>query len=46
MGVDDPREGPLQEVAVRAALGTGAGVRLVPDGDVPTGRLGAILRWS
>jgi peptide subunit release factor 1 (eRF1) len=46
MGVDDPQEGRLVDVAVRAALGTGAGVRIVPDGDVPTGRLGAILRWS
>ena len=46
MAVDDPSEGPLQEVAVRAALGTGAGVRLLPEGDRPTGRLGAILRWA
>ena len=46
MGVEDPQEGPLQDVAVRAALGTGAGVRLVPEGDLPTGRLGAILRWA
>ena len=46
MGVDDPNEGPLEEVAVRAALGTGAGVRLLPGGDLPTGRLGAILRWA
>jgi hypothetical protein len=46
MGVDDPDEGPLEEVAVRAALGTGAGVRLLSEGDLPTGRLGAILRWA
>jgi hypothetical protein len=46
MGVDDPWEVRLVDVAVRAALGTGAGVRLVPDGDTPTGRVGAILRWS
>jgi hypothetical protein len=46
MGVDRPEEGPLEDVAVRAALGTGAGVRLLPRGDVPTGRIGAILRWS
>jgi hypothetical protein len=46
MGVDDPQEGPLEEVAVRAALGTGAAVRLLPAGDLPTGRIGAILRWA
>jgi hypothetical protein len=46
MGVDEPQEARLVDVAVRAALGTGAGVRILPDGDVPTGRLGAILRWS
>ncbi len=46
MGVEDPQEGPLEEVAVRAALGTGSSVRLLPGGDLPTGRLGAILRWA
>ena len=46
LGVDEPREGALVDVAVRAALGTGAGVRVVPGGDVPTDGLGAILRWS
>lgn len=46
MGVDDPGTAPLADVAVRAALGTGAAVEIVPAGDVPTGRLGAILRWS
>lgn len=46
MGVDDPQTGPLLDVAVRAALGTGAAVEIVPAGDLPTGRLGAILRWS
>src|SRR3712207_5982827 len=46
MGVDEPQEAPLVDAAVRAALGTGAAVRIVPDGDLPTGRLGAILRWS
>lgn len=46
MGVDDPGTAPLADVAVRAALGTGAAVEIVPAGDLPTGRLGAILRWS
>ena len=46
LGVDEPKEGALVDVAVRAALGTGAGVRVVPGGEVPTEGLGAILRWS
>jgi hypothetical protein len=46
LGVDAPTEAPLVDVAVRAALGTGSGVRVVPAGDGPTGGLGAILRWS
>jgi peptide subunit release factor 1 (eRF1) len=46
LGVDEAQEGALVDVAVRAALGTGAGVRVVPGGDVPTDGLGAILRWS
>jgi hypothetical protein len=33
------------DVAIRAALGTGAGVRLVPKAGGPTDGLGAILRW-
>ncbi len=46
MGVDDAQTGLLVDVAVRAALATGASVEVVPAGDVPTGRMGAILRWS
>jgi hypothetical protein len=47
LGVDEPVEGRLVDVAMRAALGTGAGVRVVPPGAAgPTGGLGAILRWS
>ena len=45
LGVDAPSEAPLVDVAVRAALGTGAGIRVVPAGQAPTGGLGAILRW-
>jgi release factor family 2 len=45
LGVDQPFEAPLADVAVRAALGTGAGIRVVPAGQAPTGGLGAILRW-
>ena len=45
LGVDQPAEAPLVDVAVRAALSTGAGIRVVPAGQGPTGGLGAILRW-
>ncbi len=45
LGVDDPQEAPIVDVAVRVALGTGAGIRVVPAGLAPTGGLGAILRW-
>jgi hypothetical protein len=45
LGVESPEQGRLVDVAVRAALGTGAGVRVVPDdADLPEG-LAAILRW-
>ena len=45
LGVDEPAEAPLVDVAVRAALATRAGIRVVPAGQAPTGGLGAILRW-
>ncbi len=45
MGVDEPRHARRADVAVRAALGTGAGVRVVPPKGASDG-LGAILRWS
>jgi len=43
MGVTEPKQARLVDVAVRAALGTGAAVRLVPAATVRDG-LGAILR--
>jgi Bacterial archaeo-eukaryotic release factor family 2 len=46
LGVDEPREGRLVDVAVRAALGTGASVRVVPAESGIEDGLGAILRWS
>lgn len=46
LGVDEPREAPLVDVAVRAALATGAGVRVVPPQSGLTDGLAAILRWS
>jgi hypothetical protein len=50
LGVQSPTEGRLADVAVRAALGTGAGVWVVEAGAGLEGGLdggmGAILRWS
>jgi len=46
MGVDAPEEGSVIDVAVRAALATGAAVRVVPRDRAPVEGLGAILRWG
>ena len=48
LGVDAPQEGRLTDVLIRAALGTGAGVRVVPhtSSSGPTDDIGAILRWK
>ncbi|HTJ76475.1 MAG TPA: Vms1/Ankzf1 family peptidyl-tRNA hydrolase [Acidimicrobiales bacterium] len=46
MGVYAPIEGRLVDVAMRAALGTGAGIRVVEPGAGLDGGMGAILRWS
>jgi hypothetical protein len=46
LGVDQPVEAPLADVLVRAALGTSAGVRLVPAHRAPSGGVGAVLRWN
>jgi peptide subunit release factor 1 (eRF1) len=49
MGVDEHQRARLVDVAVRAALGTGAGVRVIPGqtgADGPSDGVGAILRWS
>ncbi|MGH9069197.1 MAG: Vms1/Ankzf1 family peptidyl-tRNA hydrolase [Acidimicrobiales bacterium] len=45
LGVDDPTEARLVDVALRSALGTGARVRVVPRAGGPAGGLGALLRW-
>jgi hypothetical protein len=45
MGVDDPQEGRLVDVLIRAAFGTGAGVRIVPAGGPGKDGVGAILRF-
>jgi len=44
MGVDEPREGRSIDVCIRAALGSGAEVRIVP-GAVLDRNLGAVLRF-
>lgn len=44
MGVEDPQEGRLVDVAVRSALLSGAAVRVVPR--TVDGGLGALLRWA
>ena len=48
LGVERPTEGPLLDVAVRAALGTSARVRLVPSAGAagPREGIGALLRWA
>lgn len=45
-GAQEPQQGRLVDVAVRAALGTGAGVRVVPSAGGPKDGVGGILRWS
>lgn len=45
MGVEDPHEARLRDAAVRAAIGTSARIRLLPDGRGPREGIGAILRW-
>lgn len=46
MGAEDAQQGRVADVLVRAALGTGAGVRVVPSSGGPREGVGAILRWS
>ena len=46
MGVGDARQGRLADVLIRAALGTGADVRVVPGHGGPAEGAGALLRWS
>jgi hypothetical protein len=46
IGSGHPREGRLIDVAIRAAVGTGAGIRVVPSNAGPAGNLGGLLRWS
>lgn len=48
MGVSAPEQGSLVDVLLRAAIGTGAEVLMVPAGtpDSPDGGVGALLRFS
>jgi peptide subunit release factor 1 (eRF1) len=46
LGVDKPLRGRLVDVALRAAVGTGAAVRIIPGGRTIDEGIGAILRWS
>jgi hypothetical protein len=45
LGHEDPREGRLVDVAIRSALATGAGIRIVPGAGPVSEGIGAILRW-
>ena len=46
LGIGEPVEAPLIDVCIRAALGTGAGVRVIPGTKGPRDGVGAILRWA
>lgn len=48
LGVADPQEGPAVDVLVRAAVGTGAQVHVVPHepATAPDGGVGAVLRYA
>jgi hypothetical protein len=46
LGVDSAEEGPARDVLVRAALATGASLRVVEDADRVRAGVGALLRWS
>ncbi|HEX2048352.1 MAG TPA: Vms1/Ankzf1 family peptidyl-tRNA hydrolase [Acidimicrobiales bacterium] len=46
LGVEQPADGRLADVAVRAALGTGASIWIVEPGAGLDGGMGAVLRWN
>jgi peptide subunit release factor 1 (eRF1) len=45
LGFDEPHDGRLVDVAIRAALGTGAGVRVIPKHGPVNEGIGGLLRW-
>jgi hypothetical protein len=46
LGLEAAAEGPLVDTAMRAALGTGAGILVLPPGEGPDEGIGALLRWG
>lgn len=46
LGVDSPEQGPARDVLVRAALVTGAGIRVLDDADRLEEGAGTLLRWT
>lgn len=46
LGVDSPEQGPARDVLVRAALGTGAALRVLDDAGAADDGVGALLRWT
>ena len=46
LGVDSPEQGPARDVLVRAALVTGAGIRVLDVPDRLEEGAGALLRWT
>jgi hypothetical protein len=46
LGIEPRHEGRLIDVLVRAAFGTGAGVRVIPEESGIADNVGALLRWS
>jgi hypothetical protein len=46
LGVDAPELAPARDVLIRAALGTGAGVRILDGAEAVRDGVGALLRWS
>jgi hypothetical protein len=46
LGVDSPAEAPASDVLVRAALGTGARIRVLDRADAVEDGVGAMLRWG
>ncbi len=46
LGIEPRHEGRLIDVLVRAALGTGSSVRVIPEESGVADNVGALLRWS
>jgi Bacterial archaeo-eukaryotic release factor family 2 len=46
LGVDSPQQGRMCDVLIRAALGTGAGIRVLEGAPALDDGVGALLRWA